>query len=115
MGVTQKEKGLPRNLITWIDCTAKPFRTKIFFFLWGAQLARYVEVASSCSSSLNFLQELGRVLAIFQFFFLSIALPIHLLSNFLTTMGTFKKEAARKDRQGKVKGDPKVKGENFYR
>ncbi|KAL2199390.1 NUC091 domain-containing protein [Corynascus similis CBS 632.67] len=30
-------------------------------------------------------------------------------------MGTGKKEKARMERQGKVKGDPKVKGENFYR
>ncbi|KAF1816836.1 NGP1NT-domain-containing protein [Eremomyces bilateralis CBS 781.70] len=30
-------------------------------------------------------------------------------------MGQYKKEAARKDREGKIKGDPKIKGENFYR
>ncbi|AEO53648.1 hypothetical protein MYCTH_2295275 [Thermothelomyces thermophilus ATCC 42464] len=30
-------------------------------------------------------------------------------------MGTAKKEKARMEREGKVKGDPKVKGENFYR
>ncbi|KAL2154675.1 hypothetical protein VTH82DRAFT_3351 [Thermothelomyces myriococcoides] len=30
-------------------------------------------------------------------------------------MGTAKKEKARREREGKVKGDPKVKGENFYR
>ncbi|KAH6619288.1 NUC091 domain-containing protein [Chaetomium sp. MPI-SDFR-AT-0129] len=30
-------------------------------------------------------------------------------------MGTGKKERSRIERQGKVKGDPKVKGENFYR
>lgn len=30
-------------------------------------------------------------------------------------MGTGKKERSRIERQGKVTGDPKVKGENFYR
>ncbi|KAK1829477.1 NUC091 domain-containing protein [Podospora conica] len=30
-------------------------------------------------------------------------------------MGTGKKEKARHEREGRVKGDPKVKGENFYR